>query len=109
MAKVKAAAAVVEDGGETNEAPAAPAEKKERASNVTYKFEKDIGEGQKFAPQAVLIVKHVKAAGTIARKALCDALGKDPDFKTKQPVERIVSYYQKDLMNAGILSMPKAA
>ena len=106
MAKVKAAP-VVEDGENQEVAVAGPPEVKvPKVSNVQYQFEKDIAEGMKFAPQAVLIVKHIKNAGIIGRKALCEALGNDPDFKTKQPVERIVSYYQKDLVNAGILSMP---
>ena len=112
MAKVKAAKPEGEEGTTEQAAPAAKETKEakaERNSNVSYKFEKDIGEGQKFAPQAVLIVAAIKAAGTVTRKDLCKTLSENPDFKTRQPIERIVSYYQKDLVNAGILSMPKAA
>jgi hypothetical protein len=110
MAKAKAAAAETTNETTTeNSAPVEKAPKAPKAVNMKYVFQKDLAEGQKFAPQALLIVKHVQNAGGegITRKALCEALTADPDFKTKQPVERIVSYYQKDLENAGILSVVK--
>lgn len=92
---------------------AAPAEKPAKAAKVArgntdkFVFQKDLAEGQKFAPQALLIVKHVKANNTITRDQLCEELSKDPEFKTKQPVGRIVSYYQKDLVNAGLFTIEK--
>lgn len=110
MAKVKAAA----PEGTTNEtaAPevAAKAPKAPRQSNIKYTFVKEPAEGQKFAPQAMLIIKHVQNAGAngISKSDLCKALSADEAFKTKQPVERIVGYYQKDLVNAGVLSQTSA-
>ena len=93
------------------EAPkAAPAEKAPKSAQChrdKFVFQKDLAEGQKFAPQALLIVKHVKAHNTITRDQLCEELSKDPEFKTKQPVGRIVSYYQQDLVNAGLFTIEK--
>lgn len=111
MAKVKSEAPA-ETSNEnaaatTGDAAAKPA--KEPKSTIRYVFKKDPGEGQKFAPQALCIVKHIKAAGAdgISRDDLCKALSADETFKTKQPVVRIVSYYQKDLINAGIFAQAK--
>lgn len=112
MAKVKTAAPAVENNNKAQSTPtteAAPAtlkEKKVRVSNIRYTFVKDPLEGQKFAPQAVLIIKHVQNAGAdgISKDDLVKALAADENFKTRQPVERIIGYYQKDLVNAGILS-----
>lgn len=113
MAKAKVAATETEQTAgentapETQEAPAEKAPKAARGNNDKFVFQKDLAEGQKFAPQALLIVKHVKAANTITRDQLCEELSKDPEFKTKQPVGRIVSYYQKDLVNAGLFTIEK--
>lgn len=92
---------------ETQAAPAEKAPKAARGNADKFVFQKDLAEGQKFAPQALLIVKHVKAHNTITRHQLCEELSKDPEFKTKQPVGRIVSYYQKDLVNAGLFTIEK--
>ena len=122
MAKAKVAATETEQtagentAAETQAAPAeeapkaAPAEKAPKSAQChrdKFVFQKDLAEGQKFAPQALLIVKHVKAHNTITRDQLCEELSKDPEFKTKQPVGRIVSYYQQDLVNAGLLTIEK--
>ena len=116
MAKAKVADTETENTAGENTAAentAAPAEKPAKAAKVArgntdkFVFQKDLAEGQKFAPQALLIVKHVKAHNTITRDQLCEELSKDPEFKTKQPVGRIVSYYQKDLVNAGLFTIEK--
>ena len=113
MAKAKVAATETEQTAGENTAAentAAPAEKQAkvaRGNNDKFVFQKDLAEGQKFAPQALLIVKHVKAHNSITREQLCEELSKDPEFKTKQPVGRIVSYYQKDLVNAGLFTIEK--
>lgn len=59
----------------------------------------------KLAPQAKLILKHVKEAGDegISREDLCKALTADSEFVTRQPVERIVGYYQRPLVENGYL------
>lgn len=118
MAKAKPAVEVKEDGIE-GQAPeggdAAPqsdnptAERKPRATPrpalkvSRFVFAKD-HEG-KLAPQAQLIMKHVKAAGDegITREDLCKALTSDAEFTTRQPVERIVGYYQRPLVENGFL------
>lgn len=114
MAKAKVAATETENtAGENTAAETQAAEKPAKAAKVArgntdkFIFQKDLAEGQKFAPQALLIVKHIKAHNTITREQLCEELSKDPEFKTKQPVGRIVSYYQKDLVNAGLFTIEK--
>lgn len=113
MAKAKVAATETEQtsgentAAETQAAPAEKAPKAARGNTDKFVFQKDLAEGQKFAPQALLIVKHVKAHNTITRDQLCEELSRDPEFKTKQPVGRIVSYYQKDLVNAGLFTIEK--
>lgn len=92
---------------ESKAAPAEKAPKAARGNSDKFVFQRDLAEGQKFAPQALLIVKHVKAHNSITRDQLCEELSKDPEFKTKQPVGRIVSYYQKDLVNAGLFTIEK--
>lgn len=113
MAKAKVAVTETKqtaDENTTAETQAASAEKAPKAARGNtdkFVFQKDLAEGQKFAPQALLIVKHVKAHNTITRDQLCEELAKDPEFKTKQPVGRIVSYYQKDLASAGLFTIEK--
>lgn len=87
-------------------APAAAGEKAEkRTVNKVYEFVADPKEGTKLAPQAKLIVAEVKKAGKISRADLVKALGANTEFKTRQPIERIVTYYQKDLEAAGCIKM----
>ena len=113
MAKAKVAATETEQttgentAAENTAAPAEKAPKAARGNADKFVFQKDLAEDQKFPPQALLIVKHVKAHNTITRDRLCEELSKDPEFKTKQPVGRIVSYYQKDLVNAGLFTIEK--
>jgi hypothetical protein len=115
MAKVKSAAPAGTEGTNANPEGAAPAAEKKpaapRNSNIRYTFVKDPAEGQKFAPQAVLIVKHIQNAGAdgIAKADLIKALAADEAFKTRQPIERIIGYYQKDLVNAGVISQGTSA
>lgn len=114
MAKVKSAAPAATEGNATEGGAPAAAEKKPatpRNSNIKYTFVKDPAEGQKFAPQAVLIIKHVQSAGAdgISKSDLVKALAADEAFKTRQPIERIIGYYQKDLVNAGVLAQGTSA
>ena len=107
MAKAK-----VEQGASTGAttdgkpADATKTEKKERAPvNKTYEFVKDPGEADKLAPQAKIIVEEIKKAGKVDRAGLVKALQANTNFKTRQPVERIVTYYQKDLEKAGLIKV----
>lgn len=67
----------------------------------------------KLAPQAQVIGNAITAAGAkgISRKDLNAAMGDGVSgaLKTKQPVGRIVTYYQKTLQDAGICTITKAS
>jgi hypothetical protein len=93
----------------TEGTPVADAPAKEKKArepvNKKYEFVKAPGEGDKLAPQARLIVSEIEKAGTIDRATLCKNLAANGDFKTRQPVERIVTYYQKDLEAAGFIKL----
>lgn len=62
----------------------------------------------KIAPQAAGIVSTVEAAGKdgITRKELVELL--DTVIETRQPVSRILTYYQKMLVEKGFLRVDKA-
>lgn len=84
-------------------AAAAPAVAVKPKTVDTFVFVKAVAEGEKLAPQARVIVAAVQAAGTtgITREALNTALtGK---LVTRQPIGRIVTYYQKLLIERGYL------
>lgn len=73
-----------------------------------------VGEGpsegaKKLAPQAQQIVNLVEAAGKkgVTRKALVESM--DGVVTTKQSLGRILSYYQKPLIDGGYLALEKAA
>lgn len=115
MAKVKSQETQSENTAQnTGTAPegTAPAAAKPAPAprNIKYTYQKDPAEGQKFAPQANLILKHIRAAGAdgITKVDLEKALAADADFKTRQPIGRIIGYYQKDLVNAGLITQGKA-
>lgn len=61
---------------------------------------------KKLAPQAQVIVNTLKAAGKagMTRKELCDALPA-AGLQTKQPVGRILSYYQKAIVECGAVTI----
>lgn len=65
-------------------------------------------QGKRIAPQANVIVEAIKTAGEpgITRANLETAL--TGVLVTRQPVGRIVSYYQKDLVELGLVTLTKA-
>lgn len=65
----------------------------------------------KLAAQAQIILNHIRAAGPngIGKKALVEALAKDPTFVTRQPVERVLTYYQRPLIDANLVVSTAAA
>lgn len=65
----------------------------------------------KLAIQAQIILNHIKAAGPagISKKALVDVLTKDEKFVTRQPVERVLTYYQRPLIDANLVISKQAA
>jgi len=99
--------------------PAAPAaaveakaEKEARAKNDKFVRVMDQGKGKvptvKLPPQAALIANTLEAAGEggLTRAALIEAL--TPTLVTRQPVGRIVSYYQKLLVSSGVAEIVAA-
>ena len=68
------------------------------------------GTPAKNAPQEQIICNLLEASGPkgLSRKDLCDKLPA-AGLVTKQPVGRIVSYYQKPLVTKGCITITKAA
>ena len=82
----------------------APAKKESKPRvEKTYSFVKGIGEEDKLPAQAVCIVNALEEEGTLTKTQLTAAL--DGVVQTKQPVERIVAFYQKRLVDAGYIAM----
>ena len=87
------------------------------ASRVSYKFLKHPGEGEKLPPQAVTILKELEAFGKdkiVSRDDLVAALdveadGKPNKLNARQPVDRVIAFYQKRLAEEGFLEIHKAA
>ena len=65
-------------------------------------------QGKRLAPQAQAIVSAVEAAGSITRQALDEALTATGVLKSRQPTGRIITYYQNDLVNLGLITITKA-
>ncbi|UOF78067.1 hypothetical protein [Caudoviricetes sp.] len=65
---------------------------------------------KKLAPQAQVIADTLAGFGEsgATRKELVAKLEADGLLKTKQPVGRILSYYQKDLITYGVATQVKA-
>lgn len=65
---------------------------------------KSDGTAQKLAPQLQAIANTLEAVGEqgCTRKELVELLSKPGVLTTRQPVGRILSYYQKDLVNFGL-------
>lgn len=100
-----------------------PATDKPSAAAIAAKAAKDVftrildGDSKptvptsKLAPQAMVIVNAIEAAGSVTREDLNIALGDGVTgpLKTRQPVGRIVSYYQKALIASGTVTITKAS
>ena len=68
-----------------------------------FTFVKQVGKDEKLAPQARVIVNTIETIKTADREALVKAL--DGKLQTRQPIGRILSYYQKSLVEAGYLTI----
>ena len=87
------------------------------ASRVSYKFIKHPEGDEKLPPQAVTILKELEAFGkdkVVSRDDLVAALDVETDGKAnklnaRQPVERVIAFYQKRLAEAGYWEVHKAA
>lgn len=70
----------------------------------TFKFVKAVGEGEKLAPQARVIVNVLADhKNGLVREDLSKAL--EGKLVTRQPVGRIVTYYQKLLCERGYITI----
>lgn len=88
------------------------------ASRVSYKFIKHAPtEGaDKLPPQAVTIMKELEAFGDkeVSRDELIAALADESNstgnkLNARQPVERVIAFYQKRLVDNGLVELIKAA
>lgn len=90
----------------------ARAAREARASNDVFKFVKQPGEGDKKLPkQAQGIVNILEAASEegrdgMSRTDLCEAMTQV--IETRQPIGRILTYYQKPLVEGGYVEIVKA-
>lgn len=83
--------------------PKPPAPKQE----IYYKSLRERTAEDKMPAQAQVIVDHLRELDTkgegVSRVAFVESLEKSEKLKTRQPVERIVSYYQSKLVNMGLI------
>jgi hypothetical protein len=87
--------------GTTTAAPAKPAAPK---TIDTFKFVKPVAEGEKLAPQARVIVNVLADhKNGLTREDLSKAL--EGKLQTRQPIGRIVTYYQKTLVERGYITI----
>lgn len=99
----QAAAAKATPPKPANTAPAAEAPPIPKTVD-TFKLVRAIAEGDKLAPQARVIVNVIgEHAEGITREDLSKAL--DGKLITRQPIGRIVTYYQKSLVEGGWISI----
>lgn len=89
----------------TTTAPAKPAAPK---TIDTFKFVKGVAEGEKLAPQARVIVNMLADhKNGLTREDLAKAL--EGKLQTRQPIGRIVTYYQKTLVERGYITIDAVA
>lgn len=91
------------------------------ASRISYKFKALPTGEQKLPPQAVIVLKTLQALGAdgedqkfVTRDSLVAELDKvDGDrpnkLNARQPVERVVMFYQKRLVDEGYIDLDKPA
>lgn len=87
------------------------------ASRVSYKFLRNPSGEEKLPPQAVIVLKELESFGkdkVVSRDELVAALDVETDGKAnklnaRQPVERVIAFYQKRLADEGYLEIHKAA
>jgi hypothetical protein len=83
-------------------------------SEATYKFVKEPGEKEKLAPQARVILAHIKSAGSagIGRAKLLEHIEKELKSgelkESKQTAEKLVGFYQARLHEDGFIVFTKA-
>ena len=106
----KAAPAAVPAGKNPEALAAARAARETAAQGDIFTYVGKVQEGtKKLAPQAQVIVNAIQAAGKtgISREKL--VAGLKGVLVTRQPEGRILSYYQKTIVDLGYISLTKAA
>lgn len=116
MAKKTITPAPATPAGENQAAPtggsqpaqlgAAAQERARVAEGDVFKWRADLTKG---APQAKGIVNILKAASANGLKRTDLVAAMNGVIQTKQPMGRILSYYQKDLENAGAVTIERAS
>lgn len=106
------APAPVVDAGKAETLAKARQQRTEKANSTRYKAvsgRSPVAGEKKLAPQAAEIVKVVEEHGEagVLRPALIEAL--KGRLKTKQPEERILTYYQKALVDGGYVTTSEDA
>lgn len=103
-APAAAAAAATTTPPAANAASTAPATPAAPKTVDTFTFVKNVAEGEKLAPQARVIVNVLSDHKEgLTREALSKAL--DGKLVTRQPIGRIVTYYQKMLVERGYITI----
>lgn len=88
-------------------AKAAKAPKEKAVANATYTFVKFPGEGEKNLPKQATQILEILSGndGPMARKDLLEAMS--GVVETRQPIERILGFYQPRLTEGGYFSVAK--
>ena len=99
---------VTNPGAEAEGKGKAPkATRAQRSENDIFKYVRDPEPDAKFPPQMRIILEHIKDSQQISRSDLSKALEADEKFVTRQPVARIVTFYQNRMVENGIVSIEK--
>lgn len=71
--------------------------------NDIFKFKRSVKKDEVIPAQAQVILKLIHDAGSISRADLVAKLTKE--LSTKQPVERVLSFYRSPLVNGGFVTI----
>lgn len=90
--------------------PADAATEKAKRSTVrdndVFKFKRSLKKDETLSPQASLILSIIEKEGEITRADLVKRLEKE--LTTKQPAERVLSYYKTPMVNDGFIVVIEA-
>jgi len=81
---------------------------------TTYRFERNVTEDDKLAPQERIIFSHIKNASDsgITREVLCDLLDEDiknGTLETVQEVSKLIDFYRPKLREKGLISFEQTS
>lgn len=75
-----------------------------------FKFKRDIPEGRKLPPQAVIIFNRIKEAKSITREQLCELLEQDIKnnvLVTVQEPVKLIAFYQVKFLDMELIEVEK--